>query len=111
MSMQELIRLRKRIGARVQFLSRQRGWSQERLAIQSGLARSFIAQIERGEKAVRMSTLCKIVGALKVTFAELMENVDDFSDSLRLKGRSARRSKGEAPDILADLHDRERRRK
>lgn len=76
--MQDLIKVRKMIGARIRRLSRERGWSQERLALESGLARSFIGQIQRGEKAVRMSTLCKIAAALKVTFAELMAGVDDF---------------------------------
>lgn len=83
--MEELVKLRKKIGARIQHLSQERGWSQERLAIESGLARSFVGQIERGEKAVRMSTLCKIAAAMKITFAELMEGVDDFASSVRIK--------------------------
>lgn len=87
--MQELIKLRKKIGARIRQLSQQRGWSQERLGIESGLARSFVAQIERGEKAVRVSTLCKIAAALKVTFAELMQGVDDFGASGNIKGKVA----------------------
>ena len=51
--------VRERLGRNVQRLRRQRGWSQEELADQSGLHRTYISGIERG---IRNPTTITIVG-------------------------------------------------
>jgi len=69
--MQEAIAVRKLLGQRVKDLRNRRGWSQEELAHQSGLARSFTGAIERGEKDLRLSTLVKLAMTFKVPISRL----------------------------------------
>lgn len=63
----------------MRFLRHRQGWSQERLAHESGLGRSFTGAIERGEKDLRIRTLCKLTLVFKITFSELVEGIDDFT--------------------------------
>lgn len=76
--MQDPIKVRRKLGDRVRSLRRQRGWSQEDLALESGLGRAFTGAIERGEKDVRIRTLCKLARSLGLSFAELMAGIDDL---------------------------------
>jgi transcriptional regulator with XRE-family HTH domain len=46
-------------------------WSQEDLAHESGLARSFTGAIERGEKDLRLTTLVKLSNTFGVSIAQL----------------------------------------
>ncbi|HWH60449.1 MAG TPA: helix-turn-helix transcriptional regulator [Terriglobales bacterium] len=62
---------RKELGARVRALRQKKGWSQEDLAHESGLARSFTGAIERGEKDVRLSTLAKLANTLRIPISQL----------------------------------------
>lgn len=43
-----------------------RGWSQEELADHSGLNRSFVGEIERGEVTVSLSTVAKLAHAFEM---------------------------------------------
>ena len=54
------------------------GWSQERLAHESGLGRSFTGAIERGEKDIRMRTLCKLSSIFEITLSTLLKDTDDL---------------------------------
>lgn len=76
--MQDPVIVRKNFGHRVRSLRREKGWSQERLARESGLGRSFAGAIERGEKDLRIKTLCKLAAVFKSTLSGLMEGVDDL---------------------------------
>jgi transcriptional regulator with XRE-family HTH domain len=50
--------------------------SQERLAKLASLHRTEIGYVERGERACRIDTLVKLVGALVVSPEELLEGLD-----------------------------------
>jgi transcriptional regulator with XRE-family HTH domain len=67
----DLIAVRKQLGNRVRELRERKGWSQEELAHQSGLARSFTGAIERGEKDIRLSTLLKLANTFKIALSQL----------------------------------------
>jgi transcriptional regulator with XRE-family HTH domain len=69
--MQDVIAARKALGRRVRELRQKRGWSQEELANESGLARSFTGAIERGEKDLRLSTLLKLAGTFGIRVDQL----------------------------------------
>ena len=69
--MQDANSVRKQLGIRVRELREKKGWSQEELAHQSGLARSFAGAIERGEKDVRLSTLMKLANTFKIAIYQL----------------------------------------
>lgn len=71
--MQEAAAVRKNLGLRVRALREKRRWSQEDLAHESGLARSFTGAIERGEKDVRLSTIVKLANTFQVGLSQLFK--------------------------------------
>ena len=75
--MQDPIKVRKKLGQRIRHLRWKKGWSQERLAYESGLGRSFTGAIERGEKDIRIRTLCKLSDIFKIKLSVLFKGTDD----------------------------------
>lgn len=59
-------------GRRLAELRRAKGWSQEKLALESGLARSYLGGVERGQRNIALVNICKLAETLEVTPAELM---------------------------------------
>jgi len=64
-------------GQRVRESRRARGMSQEELADASGLDRSYIGGVERGERNVSLVNIMKISKALGVSGKDLLEGVGD----------------------------------
>jgi len=91
--MQDPVTVRKNLGERIRYLRSKRGWSQERLAHESGLGRSFTGAIERGEKDIRMRTLCKLSIVFEVTLSDLLKGTDDFSRSGERKAKRSTASR------------------
>jgi transcriptional regulator with XRE-family HTH domain len=67
------------LGKRVHELRAARKWSQEEFAHISGLHRTYIGQIERGEKNISFGNLSKIASVLGVTLSELLAGLEDGS--------------------------------
>ena len=65
--------VRKRVGVNLKRLRRDSGLSQEGLAFESGLHRTYISGVERGVRNPTVLVLEKIAVALKVPAAELLE--------------------------------------
>lgn len=53
-------------GKRLVELRKARGWSQEKLALESGLARSCVGGIERGQRNIALHNLCVLAETLNV---------------------------------------------
>ena len=66
-----LVKLGERIRASRQELS----WSQERLAEKTEIDRSYIGGVERGERNVSFTTLCKIADALGTNVSRLTKRI------------------------------------
>jgi transcriptional regulator with XRE-family HTH domain len=62
--------------ANLKRLRLERGWSQERLAQESGLNVSHLPKIERSEREPGVRTVSKLATALGVSAAELFEGID-----------------------------------
>jgi transcriptional regulator with XRE-family HTH domain len=60
-----------RLGSRIRQLREQAGVSQETLGLLSGLHRTYIGAIERGERNPSVLSLEKIAAALKVSVGDL----------------------------------------
>ncbi len=60
-------------GRRLAELRRAKGWSQEKLALESGLARSYLGGVERGQRNIALVNICKLAETLEVSPPELME--------------------------------------
>lgn len=71
--MQDSIAVRKELGEHIRALRQKKEWSQEDLAHESGLARSFTGAIERGEKDLRISTLVKLANTFGIPISQLFE--------------------------------------
>lgn len=64
-------RIKLQFGARVRQLRKARKLSQEELALESGIDRSYLGKIERGESNVALINIHRIAGALEVETGEL----------------------------------------
>jgi transcriptional regulator with XRE-family HTH domain len=63
-------------GARVRELRSIKGWSQERLASEAKLDRTYIGGVERGERNPSLLIICRIAQALSVPVADLFSAID-----------------------------------
>ncbi len=77
--------IRKQVGLNVQRLRREKGWSQEDLAFESGLHRTYVSGIERGVRNPTLLILEKLAKTLGVRPAELL--ADRTGSSRRGKPR------------------------
>jgi transcriptional regulator with XRE-family HTH domain len=57
-------------------LRKDRGWSQEQLALQSGLARSYLGGVERGQRNIALENIVRLAKTLELRPSVLM----DFSE-------------------------------
>ena len=62
----------KKFGEKVRKLRREKGISQEELAHQAELHRTYIGMIERAEKNITLINIKKIANALEVNIKELI---------------------------------------
>jgi len=70
--MQEIQRC---LGARIRKLRAKRGWSQEEFAAVSGLHRTYIGAVERGEKNLTIATMHTLAKTLDTTVARLFQGI------------------------------------
>lgn len=63
--------VKKRFGARVRQLRKAKKLSQEALALEAGLDRSYVGSIERGKSNVALVNIHRLAGALGLGAAEL----------------------------------------
>ena len=59
------------LGKRIRARRRSIEWSQETLAYMAGIDRSYLGGVERGERNVTFTVLCRIAAALKCDVASL----------------------------------------
>ena len=65
----------KAFGEKIRKIRIERGLSQEKLAFLSGLHRTYVGAIERGERNVSFKNIEKIAKTLKVDLEELFRNL------------------------------------
>jgi transcriptional regulator with XRE-family HTH domain len=65
----------KAFGEKIRKIRLERGLSQEKLAFLSGLHRTYVGAIERGERNVSFKNIEKIAKTLKVNLEELFRNL------------------------------------
>lgn len=66
-------------GRRLAQVRKQKGWSQEKLALESSIARSYLGGVERGQRNIALINICKLAETLDVPVGELF--VFDQTDS------------------------------
>ena len=65
----------KRFGCRVRDLRVAQGMSQEALAQKSGLHRTYIGGVERGERNISLVNIEKIAQALNLTLVDIVDGL------------------------------------
>jgi len=63
---------RLQFGLRLVELRKIRGWSQESLALESGIARSYLGGVERGQRNIALVNICKLADALEIDPSDLL---------------------------------------
>ena len=63
--------INKQVGANIRRCRQKREWTQEQLALETGLHRAYIGQIERGEKNIGIKNLEKIAKTLNIPISKL----------------------------------------
>jgi len=63
------------IGARIRELRQVQGWTQEEFAHRSGLHRSDVGAIERGERNITLRAMRTIADTLRVGIADLTKGL------------------------------------
>lgn len=59
-------------GKRLAVCRKARGWSQEKLSLESGIARSYLGGVERGQRNIALVNICRLADALDIAPAKLM---------------------------------------
>lgn len=54
-----------KFGQRLAEIRKARGWSQEKLALESGLARSYLGGVERGQRNIAVLNILKLARTLE----------------------------------------------
>lgn len=62
-------------GARVRELRLAAGLSQEKLAANAGMHRTYLSGVERGERNISLRNIARLARALDVSPAELLEDL------------------------------------
>lgn len=79
----------KAFGARIRQARSRRGWSQERLAFECGLDRSYVGGVERGDRNVSAKNILKLAQSLEVPPGQLLK-IEGSLGSSRKKARNRR---------------------
>jgi len=68
--------IRRQVGRNVRRIRKERGWSQEELAFESGLHRTYISGIERGARNPTIVILARLAKTLGVSVERLVRSRD-----------------------------------
>ena len=73
--------IEKQFGKRIRELRLARGLSQEKLAFKSGMHRTYLGSIERGERNPSLKNIAAIAEALRVSLSQLFSFEDRTSSA------------------------------
>lgn len=79
----ETERLHQAVGRRIRSLRNDAEWTQEELAARTGLHRTYIGKLERGESGVTIDSVAILCRSFGVTLAEFFE---PFTETFDLQG-------------------------
>lgn len=88
-------------------LRKARGWSQEKLALESGLARSYVSGIERGRRNVALVNICVLADTLGVPTSEMLRFAQAASGTEDASAPSARTPLPQISRSLCRLENRD----
>ncbi|MCL4158901.1 UNVERIFIED_CONTAM: hypothetical protein GTU68_052673, partial [Idotea baltica] len=69
--------LRDTLARNLRLIRAEKGWSQERLAAEAGLNRTYLSAVERSEQNMSLDNLYRLAQGLGVEAFTLIKSVDD----------------------------------
>lgn len=69
--------LKLQLGNRIRLLRKECGYSQESLAFECELDRTYIGAVERGERNISLENIAKVAKALSISISELLRGVGE----------------------------------
>lgn len=73
------------VARRIRYLRKNRGMSQEEVALRAELNPAYFGQVERGLKCPTIDTLYKIAKAMDISLSELVRTDDSMDDTAFLE--------------------------
>ena len=70
--------INKQLGMRIKYLRRLKRMSQEDLALEAGVNKNYLSDLERGERNPTVKILEKIARALDINLQELFKGIETF---------------------------------
>jgi transcriptional regulator with XRE-family HTH domain len=80
----------KALGSRIRDARNALQWTQEDFAHEAGLDRSYVGGIERGERNISFSILCRIAEALKTDLGKLLDGFPSAFEKREAREESRR---------------------
>ena len=68
----------KQLGMRIKYLRGQKKWSQEDLALEAGINKNYLSDLERGTRNPTVKALEKIANALGINLSELFKGIQTY---------------------------------
>jgi len=81
--------IRRLVGLNVRQFRKERGWSQEDLAFESGLDRTYVSGVERGVRNPTVLVLHELAQALKMPAARLLDVPERAAKAPKSRSRRA----------------------
>ncbi len=66
-------------GMRLKYLREQKGWSQEKLSLESGINKNYISDLENGRRNPTLVIMDRLSIALGITLSELLKGLMSFN--------------------------------
>jgi len=70
--------INKQLGMRIKYLRSLKKWSQEDLALEAGVNKNYLSDLERGERNPTIKVLEKIARAFGMTLEQLFKGIGSF---------------------------------
>ena len=84
-------------------LRKQNGWSLDQAALNTGVSKAMLGQIERGESSPTLATLWKIAGGFHISISHFLAPAAQPASSTILRSADALRQQPATDDVLIAL--------
>jgi transcriptional regulator with XRE-family HTH domain len=65
--------IKQKLGKKIKLLRIEKGWSQEQLALNAELDRTYVPSIEKGERNISINVIEKIANAFQIEIYQLLK--------------------------------------
>ena len=72
--------IHEKFGYAVATLRKEKGYSQERFALEAGIARKYMSDIENGKRNVSLDVISRIAEKLGISLSELFAEVEKWKN-------------------------------